>query len=389
MDDGKKIDYPRSINRLLTILVIALGVVGLYAARTFIIPFVVALIIFFVLINFENLICKVINFIISFFVKKEIPQKTNTVVLAVSVVLSLTISIFMLFFFYKIVSKNFDEMLANTAKYQMLFNGKIVQFNRAVADAKKSADTSDFSPFQQIISVIPQTHLPVIDSKIINEINFSNLFNKIGRFAGKSVANSTLVLIYLIFLYGERMNFNKKFKKICESNHNFEKLNNIIRNIGANLVGYFNIKTLASLTTAALSYPVMSVFGLDFVWLWTAIIFALNYIPTIGSIVATMLPCALGIIMFDNFIDAFFMALILVSIQFIIGNIVEPKFQGDRLNLAPIMILLSLAVWGAIWGVVGMFLAVPIMVAINAALSQFETTKPLATLFSSTGEIKN
>ena len=163
----------------------------------------------------------------------------------------------------------------------------------------------------------------------------------------------------------------------------------MISDIGKNLVGYFNIKTIASFVTAVLSYLIMSAFGLDFAWLWAAIIFALNYIPTIGSIVSTTLPCVLGIIMFDRFSDAIFMAFILTTLQFLIGNVIEPKFQGDRLNLAPIMILLSLAIWGAIWGVVGMFLAVPIMVTINAALSQFETTKPLAMLFSSTGDIKN
>ncbi|MDR0303768.1 MAG: AI-2E family transporter [Chitinispirillales bacterium] len=390
MDEIRKIDYTRSMNRLLTILIIALGVGVLYAAKTFIIPFVVALIIFFVLINFENLISKGIKSVILFFTKKEISKRAGVAILAVSVILSLTISVFILFSFYKVISKNFDDMLANTTKYQMLFNGKIVQYNKMVMDSQKPVDDDmNFSPFQQIVSIIPESHLPIIDSKIIDEINFSNLFNKIGGFAGKSVANSALVLIYLVFLYGERVNFNKKFKKIREINPKFEKLDNIIRDIGGNLVGYFNIKTIVSFVTAALAYPVMSGFGLDFVWLWAAIIFILNYIPTIGSIVATTLPSVLGIIMFDSFIDAVFMAFILTTIQFIIGNVVEPKFQGDRLNLAPIMILLSLAIWGAIWGIVGMFLAVPIMVTINAALSQFETTKPLAMLFSSTGDIKN
>lgn len=391
MTEGKRVDYVRSINRLLIVLVIALGVAVLYAAKTFIIPFVVALIIFFVLTNFENLISKAIKGIFSFFRKKEFSKKANYTISAVSLVLSLTISLVLLFFFYKIMSNNFDAMLSNTTKYQMLLNGKIVQFNKVVRDShiNTAEGNANISPFQQIISMIPESHLPIIDNKIINEINFSNLFNRIGGFAGKSIANSTFVFVYLLFLYGERKNFHKKIEKIRENNTKFEKLDKAVREIGNNLVGYFNIKTIVSVATAATCYPVMAYFGLDFVWLWAFMTFILNYIPTIGSIVAVIMPCILGLILFDNVIDAVFMALILTSIQFTIGSVIEPKFQGARLNLAPIMILLSLAVWGAIWGVVGMFLAVPIMVTINFALAQFETTKPLAMFFSSNGDIKD
>jgi predicted PurR-regulated permease PerM len=365
-----------------------LGVGVLYAARTLVIPFIVALIIFFILLNFENLISKSIKRVLSLFKDKEQSNKKNVVISGVSIVLSLLISFIMLFYLYKAVSKNFDDMLANASKYQMLFNGKIAQFNKMVTDTQKVGEENvNYSPFQQIISMLPASHLPVIDSKIIDEINISRLLNKVGGFAGKSVANILLVVIYLIFFYGERVNFRKKIKRIRENNPKFEKLNNIISNIGGSLVGYFNIKTVISLVTAALFYPVLSGFGLDFVLFWIFLTFILNYIPTVGSIISTILPCILGLIMFDSFIDVVFMMFILAMIQFIVGNIIEPKFQGDRLNLAPIMILLSLAIWGAIWGVLGMFLAVPIMVTINVALTQFETTKPLAMLFSKDGNI--
>jgi len=183
------------------------------------------------------------------------------------------------------------------------------------------------------------------------------------------------------------MNFRKKMIKIYEKSPKLEKLDKVVRSLGEDIVGYFNIKLIASIVTAVLCFFVMTGFKLDFVWLWAFIIFILNFIPTIGSIVATLLPCLLGLVIFDNVIDAVFMALVITTVQFTIGSVIEPKFQGDRLNLAPLMILLSLAVWGAIWGIVGMFLAVPIMVTINAALSQFETTKPLAMLFSSNGDI--
>ena len=390
MNKEVTIGHARSTNRLMIVLVIALGVAGLYAARTLITPFIVALVILFILTNFENLISRGIKKLLSLFIKKEFSKNTIYTISTISFVLALTISFFMLFFSYRAISRNLEDMFSDAARYQLLFSERITRFNNFIADSHEPVgEGADISRAQQIISMIPESHLPVIGNDIIDRIDFNNLFNTVGGFAGKSIANSTLVAIYLLFLYGERRSFRKKIEKIRQINPKFEQLDKMIKNIRDDLVGYFNIKTIVSLITATLCYMVMAGFGLEFVWLWTFIIFILNYIPTIGSIVATILPSTLGLIMFDNVVDAVFMMLIIAIIQFVIGSVIEPKFQGDRLNLAPIMILLSLAIWGAIWGIVGMFVAVPIMVTINAALSQFEATKPLAMFFSSNGDIKN
>ena len=389
MDKVEKTGYARSTNRLTIVLIIALGVTGLYAARTLITPFIVALIILFVLTNFENLISRGIKKALSLFIKKEFSKRTNYTIATVSFALALIISFCILFYSYKAISENLEDMFADATRYQILFSDRIAQFNNFIIIAhNQDRESANISPVQQIISMIPESHLPIIGNNTISRIDFNNLFNTVGGFAGKIITNSTLAAIYLLFLYGERRNFRRKIEKIRKANPQFEKFDKMIKNIGDDLVGYFNIKTIVSFITATLCYLVMAGFELEFVWLWAFIIFILNYIPTIGSIVATILPSALGLIMFDNVIDAVFMALIIAIIQFVLGSVIEPKFQGERLNLAPIMILLSLAIWGAIWGIVGMFVAVPIMVMINAALSQFETTKPLAMFFSSNGDIK-
>jgi len=390
MNETKKPDYLRSINRLMIILVIAVCIFILFAARSLIIPFVVALVLFFILLNFENIIVNAIKKIFSLFGKKEFSDPLNHTIRGISIILSLAISIFTLFSTYKVITNNFNDMLSNTAKYQTLVAHRVHGFNDAVTSAhKQDVENAILSPFQQIVSAIPETHLPIIDASVMKNINLSRIFNSAGGFASQSVTNSTLVFIYLLFLYFERASFRKKMDKIHKKVPNMEKLDNVIRTLGKDLVGYFNIKVIASFVTAVLCFFVMKWFKLDFVWLWAFVVFILNFIPTIGSILATILPCLLGLVIFDNVIDAVFMAMAITAIQFTIGSVIEPKFQGDRLNLAPLMILLSLAIWGAIWGVVGMFLAVPIMVTINATLSQFETTKPLAMFFSSNGDIRD
>lgn len=80
------------------------------------------------------------------------------------------------------------------------------------------------------------------------------------------------------------------------------------------------------------------------------------------------------------------MAIFLIAIQFVIGNIIEPKFLGKNLNLSPLVILLALAFWGSIWGILGMLLCVPLMTIINIVLLRFENTRHFAVYFSADPE---
>ena len=150
---------------------------------------------------------------------------------------------------------------------------------------------------------------------------------------------------------------------------------------------YLTIKTLASFGTAMISYFVLQIIGVDFAAFWALLIFLLNYIPTVGSIIAVVFPFLFAFIQFDTVYPAFIVGILLVGIQFVMGNVVEPKMQGQSLNLSPLVIVLSLVFWGKIWGIAGAFLCVPIMVIINIILSRFPTTRPIAILLSANGKI--
>jgi predicted PurR-regulated permease PerM len=88
------------------------------------------------------------------------------------------------------------------------------------------------------------------------------------------------------------------------------------------------------------------------------------------------------LIQFDSIYTTVALLGIFVSIEVLMGNIIEPKFMGNKLNLSPLVILIALGFWGSIWGVVGMLLSVPLMVIINITLSRFDTTRPIAILLS-------
>ena len=131
----------------------------------------------------------------------------------------------------------------------------------------------------------------------------------------------------------------------------------------------------------------MSSVGVDFAGFWAVMVFFFYYIPTVGSIMAIIAPALLTLIQFDNLTPFLIVLLVFGSIQVVTANVIEPAIMGRSLNLSPLVVIVSLIVWGTIWGVVGMFLCVPIMVVALIVLAQFETTRPVAVLLSADGRI--
>ena len=124
----------------------------------------------------------------------------------------------------------------------------------------------------------------------------------------------------------------------------------LIEKIRSDIRLYIGIKVFTSLLTALISYFVLNLVGVDFASFWAVLIFFLNFIPTIGSIIATTLPCLLALIQFETFSPFIGVTLCLITIQLIIGNIIEPKSMGRSFNLSGLVIILSLAFWGTVWG---------------------------------------
>ncbi len=131
----------------------------------------------------------------------------------------------------------------------------------------------------------------------------------------------------------------------------------------------------------------MAAVRVDLAVFWAVLRFILNFIPTIGSIIAVSFPILLSVVQFDSWLPTIILSIFLVSIQIVIGNILEPRFMGKSLNLSPLVIILSLSIWGSIWGVVGMFLCIPIMVILNIILAKFDKTRGLAVMFSARGKV--
>src|SRR5262249_33266702 len=152
--------------------------------------------------------------------------------------------------------------------------------------------------------------------------------------------------------------------------------------INHSITRYLAVKTFGGTLAAVLSFMVLAAYGVDFVLFWAFLLVLLNYIPYLGSLVAVSLPIAQSFLQLDSFGTAIITAVLLVAIQQLVGNFLEPRMAGRQLGVSPLLILLSLSFWGIVWGVVGMILAVPLLVVIKAVLENIEATKPVATLMS-------
>ncbi len=154
----------------------------------------------------------------------------------------------------------------------------------------------------------------------------------------------------------------------------------IFAQVEAHTRKYIFIKTVISAITGIGAWIILKYFGCPMAEMIGVVTFILNYIPSIGSIIATILPIPLIMAQYHDPLKIFWVILLLGVLQNLMGNLIEPKIQGEGLKLHPVAILFSLAIWGLLWGPIGMFLAAPIAAVIRVLLDQFETTRPFALL---------
>ncbi|KTD45389.1 transporter, permease [Legionella quinlivanii] len=201
-------------------------------------------------------------------------------------------------------------------------------------------------------------------------------------------SSAVLIILYVVFLFVEQHYFEQKLNAMIKDSNNRQLVNNILGHIVKDTQTYLGLKTLISLVTALTSWIIMKIVGLDFAEFWALLIFFLNFIPNIGAIIATLFPALLALIQFDNWLPFIIVSLGLTTIQFIIGNLIEPRFLSKSLNLSPLVILFALALWGAMWGILGMFLSVPITVMMMIIFAHFDKTRPMAIMLSQDGYIQ-
>jgi AI-2 transport protein TqsA len=224
-------------------------------------------------------------------------------------------------------------------------------------------------------------------SELFDRISLAETLSSIATAAASVVSVAGIVVIYAGFLFVEQVRFRRKLAIMLGSGDNQERVQAVLDQIDHDIRVYIRIKTTLAVVTSALAYIIMATVGVDFAAFWAVMVFFFYYIPTVGSILAIVAPAMLTLVQFDNLTPFLIVLLVFGTIQVVTANVIEPAIMGSTLNLSPLVVIVSLMVWGTIWGVVGMFLCVPITVVSLIVLAQFETTRPIAVLLSADGRI--
>jgi AI-2 transport protein TqsA len=205
--------------------------------------------------------------------------------------------------------------------------------------------------------------------------------------ASYAVSTIILIILYVAFLFVERGHMPSKFVLLFPEVNRSEKVLGVIALIVRSVHRYLFVKTIISIGTGLAAYFVMRLVGLEFAETWALLTVFLNFIPNVGSILATVLPSLMALVQFDSWGLILFTIGSVGAVQFVGGNAIDPMLMGRTLNLSSFVIVLALAFWAAVWGIVGMFLAVPIMVVILIICSHVPSLRSIAILLSSDGDL--
>jgi predicted PurR-regulated permease PerM len=332
------------------ITVIAIVIVLIYG-KALLIPFIFALLLWFLIRKIRHLINNVE------FIKTKIPSWFKNLFVS-------GIIIFVLAIISKILLSNINNLAKNYPEYEQNVEFIITQLNEIL-------------------------NINIIESLKAHsgEFNFGNILKEIFNSVTELLGNALLIVIYALFIFLEESNFGNKLKHALTKEKQHEEVTEILDKIEHSITNYIGLKTLVSTITGIISYVALLFIGIDSPAFWAFLIFILNFIPTVGSMVATLFPAMFCLLQFGGFQECLTVLGVVGAIQLVIGNMIEPKIMGRTLNISPLVAIFSLSFWGVLWGVNGMLLSVPVSVIIVIVFSHFPKTRPVAIMLSEKGEV--
>ncbi len=326
------------INIALSLIVVFLIVWVLYIGRSIILPFLIALFLGFIL-----------DPVVQFFTRHKIPM-------FLAVIITLILSFVILYLLGLLVYANVQMFVDQFPRYQermiQSIDNFLIKFNEIIGQSKYQMYL-DRSTWKQIDWISAIKNLNIAEG----------LLNSVGTFL-TFLFKTVIVIIFLAYFLMGKRNIDTKIR-LAFDHSQAERIIGILNSVTTQIQRYLGAKTIVSFLTGGISILIFLIFGLDFAIFWGFLIFLFNFIPNIGSIIASLLPVIFSLVQFGSLSKAFWMLLALTILQTTMGNLVEPRLMGRTLNLSPLMVIISLIFWGYLWGVAGMILAVPILATLT------------------------
>ena len=334
-----------------SLLATFLVIIALVYAKPIMIPFVIALLIWFVVKKLRNLMDKIQ------FIHKYVPKWIKTMLASFAI-------FGLLAFIGKMLAANIEDLSKSYITYAK--NAEVI--------ALKINDLFGINVHEEI-------------TKFVTNFDFASHLDSFFNSISELLGNMVMIIFYTIFLFVEETQFERKIGIIFSESGNLNGFSDTIKKIDKSLASYISLKSVISLLTTTLSYFVLVAVDIDSPMFWAFLVFMFNFIPSIGPIIGTILPALFSLIQFGEFTPFLIILSSLGLIATLVGSLVEPRLMGNTLNISPLVAILSLAVWGAIWGIIGMLLSVPISVTMIIIFSQFQSTHKIAILLSEKGKV--
>ena len=223
-------------------------------------------------------------------------------------------------------------------------------------------------------------------SELITRVDVSQYFATVALQAQGVVTGAIFVMIYLGFLLASQSGFRRKLVGMFPDRGARTEAMGVFQRVRGGVEGYLWVQAVTGLLICAVAWVLMRAVGLQNAEFWTFVIFVVGFIPVLGGAVAGLAPPLFALVQFESYWPAVILLVGLQAILFISGNFIQPRMQGDNQNIDPVVVLLSLALWGQLWGVVGMFLSTPLAVMAMAVLAEFRGSRWMAILLSGDGE---
>ncbi len=259
----------------------------------------------------------------------------------------------------------------------------VSQVNQVLAVALGYAERAQSAAAELFAWLGPRAETAIQDG--VRAINLPSYLRSAAGQATNILSMSVLIILFVGFMFAERVWFSTKLRRLMGGPDEAARAEALIASIMHRVNRYLVVKSAVSAVTALLVWGIFRLAGLDLAVPVATLTFMLNFIPSVGSIVATLLAALVAFVQTGAPGVTLAVTLAATAVQFAIGNVLDPLLLGKTLRLSSFGIILSLAFWGAVWGVPGMFLAVPIMVAVMILCAQTEWLRPLAIMLSREG----
>jgi len=274
-----------------------------------------------------------------------------------------------------ILTASYKSILNSAPFYEEKFNSIQKSLTNSFSN---DSNFAKFFNFDENVSVFENIHTAINLDKIVKTaaLEFtSTIFN--------FTRATFLVILFSFFLLAEMIFSTQKISKIFGKERG-EKAINVLQNITKETTQYITIKFTMSVISGVFVTIVCSIFKMDFAIIWGFLAFVMNFIPTFGSLIASVATAGFALIQFyPNPIPILSISILIIVENILIGNVIEPKIAGKDLNLSPFVILTSLLLWSWIWGFLGLVLAIPLTVTVKIICENVSILKPVAMIIGS------